>query len=113
MRVVLRPALGEPPGPAGRNQEKQAGAPRHHYIVAVMSNVLEVNSAVAHQTLALRIQRLVQSLHADAPALPEDDAWPAAPVDDPGEPTFLKDGSFLLFSERDGWRHAYLQEKQF
>jgi dipeptidyl aminopeptidase/acylaminoacyl peptidase len=30
-------------------------------------------------------------------------AW----VDDPGEPTFLKDGSFLLPSERTGWRHLY------
>ena len=30
-------------------------------------------------------------------------AW----VDDPGEPHFLKDGSFLLPSERSGWRHLY------
>jgi dipeptidyl aminopeptidase/acylaminoacyl peptidase len=30
-------------------------------------------------------------------------AW----VDDPGEPTFLKDGSFLLSSERTGWKHLY------
>jgi dipeptidyl aminopeptidase/acylaminoacyl peptidase len=30
-------------------------------------------------------------------------AW----VDDPGEPHFLKDGSFLLPSERDGWKHFY------
>ncbi len=30
-------------------------------------------------------------------------AW----VDDPGEATFLKDGSFLLPSERTGWRHLY------
>lgn len=30
-------------------------------------------------------------------------AW----VDDPGPPHFLKDGSFLLASERDGWRHLY------
>ncbi|HTU22683.1 MAG TPA: S9 family peptidase [Gemmataceae bacterium] len=30
-------------------------------------------------------------------------AW----VDDPGPPHFLKDGSFLLPSERDGWRHLY------
>jgi dipeptidyl aminopeptidase/acylaminoacyl peptidase len=28
-------------------------------------------------------------------------AW----VDDPGDPHFLKDGSFLLPSERDGWKH--------
>lgn len=31
------------------------------------------------------------------------DAW----VDDPGPPHFLKDGSFLLASERSGWRHIY------
>jgi dipeptidyl-peptidase-4 len=30
-------------------------------------------------------------------------AW----VDDPGDPTFLKDGSFLLASERSGWKHLY------
>jgi dipeptidyl aminopeptidase/acylaminoacyl peptidase len=30
-------------------------------------------------------------------------AW----VDDPGAPTFLKDGSFLLTSERTGWKHLY------
>ncbi|HEY7326747.1 MAG TPA: DPP IV N-terminal domain-containing protein [Gemmataceae bacterium] len=30
-------------------------------------------------------------------------AW----VDDPGAPHFLKDGSFLLASERSGWRHLY------
>jgi dipeptidyl aminopeptidase/acylaminoacyl peptidase len=30
-------------------------------------------------------------------------AW----VDDPGAPTFLKDGSFLLASERTGWKHLY------
>ena len=30
-------------------------------------------------------------------------AW----VDDPGDPTFLKDGSFLLASERTGWKHLY------
>lgn len=30
-------------------------------------------------------------------------AW----VDDPGPPTFLKDGSFLLTSERTGWKHLY------
>jgi dipeptidyl aminopeptidase/acylaminoacyl peptidase len=30
-------------------------------------------------------------------------AW----VDDPGAPTFLKDGSFLLALERTGWKHLY------
>ena len=33
------------------------------YMVVVMSNVLKVNSAVAHQTLALRIHRLIESRH--------------------------------------------------
>ena len=31
------------------------------------------------------------------------EAW----VDSPGDPWFLKDKSFLLFSERDGWKHIY------
>jgi dipeptidyl aminopeptidase/acylaminoacyl peptidase len=30
-------------------------------------------------------------------------AW----VEDPGEATFLKDGSFVLASERSGWKHLY------
>jgi dipeptidyl aminopeptidase/acylaminoacyl peptidase len=30
-------------------------------------------------------------------------AW----VDDPGEPRFLPDGTFLFPSERDGWKHLY------
>src|SRR5262249_59148216 len=30
-------------------------------------------------------------------------AW----VDDPGDPAFLKDGSFLIASERSGWKHLY------
>jgi dipeptidyl-peptidase 4 len=34
-------------------------------------------------------------------------AW----VDDPGDPRFLKDGSFLMFSERSGWKHLYRFDK--
>jgi dipeptidyl-peptidase-4 len=34
-------------------------------------------------------------------------AW----VDVPHGPKFLSDGSFLLFSERTGWRHLYLYDK--
>ena len=30
-------------------------------------------------------------------------AW----IDDPGEPRFLADGSFLFLSERSGWKHLY------
>ena len=32
-----------------------------YYMVVVMSNVLRKNSAVAHQTLATRIHKLIQS----------------------------------------------------
>lgn len=35
--------------------------PRLHYLVAVMSNVLYKNSAVAHQTLATRLHRLLET----------------------------------------------------
>ncbi|MBA7481432.1 Tol-Pal system protein TolB [subsurface metagenome] len=35
------------------------------------------------------------------------DAW----VDVPDSPKFLSDGSFLLFSERTGWKHLYLYDK--
>jgi dipeptidyl-peptidase-4 len=35
------------------------------------------------------------------------DAW----VDAPDNPKFLSDGSFLFFSERTGWKHLYLYDK--
>jgi dipeptidyl-peptidase-4 len=35
------------------------------------------------------------------------DAW----VDVPDDPKFLSDGSFLFFSERTGWKHLYLYDK--
>lgn len=44
--------------------ESPAGQPRLHYLVAVMSNVLRINSAVAHQTLAMRLHRLLEKQHA-------------------------------------------------
>lgn len=43
--------------------ESPAQEPALRYVVAVMSNVLRKNSAVAHQTLAMRIHRLIESLH--------------------------------------------------
>jgi len=36
------------------------------------------------------------------------EAW----VDVPPGPTFLSDGSFLLLSERTGWKHVYLYDKE-
>jgi hypothetical protein len=41
--------------------ESPASNRRYHYMVVVMSNVLRKNSAVAHQTLATRIHRLIES----------------------------------------------------
>ena len=41
--------------------ESPASGRRHYYMVVVMSNVLRKNSAVAHQTLATRIHRLLES----------------------------------------------------
>jgi len=41
-----------------------------HYLVVVISNVLRVNSAVAHQTLALRIHRMIEARHHE-PTVPE------------------------------------------
>jgi len=43
--------------------ESPAGAPRRHYMVTVTSNVRKQNSAVAHQTLATRIDALIEGLH--------------------------------------------------
>lgn len=45
--------------------EYPARAPQLRYGVAVMSNVLRKNSAVAHQTLALRIHRMIEARHAE------------------------------------------------
>ena len=62
--------------------EAPPGTPPLRYLVAVTSNVLRVNSAVAHQTLALRIHRMVESFH-QAPATLPENAYPTVPVDDP------------------------------
>jgi Beta-lactamase enzyme family len=43
--------------------ESQGEAGRLYYMVVVLSNVLRQNSAVAHQTLATRIHRLLESMH--------------------------------------------------
>jgi len=43
--------------------ESEEDGKNYHYLVVVQSNVLKVNSAVAHQTLASRIHKLVKSLH--------------------------------------------------
>jgi hypothetical protein len=40
----------------------------YHYLVAVSSNVLRKNSAVAHQSLALRIHRMIEAYHAERQA---------------------------------------------
>ena len=43
--------------------EHPAGKHRLHYLVVINSNVLRVNSAVAHQTLGTRLQRLLEQRH--------------------------------------------------
>ena len=43
--------------------ESPAAGRNIYYMVAVMSNVLRKNSAVAHQTLATRIHRLIEAYH--------------------------------------------------
>jgi len=63
--------------------ESPATTPAHHYLVVVMSNVLRVNSAVAHQTLALRIHRLIEDRHPVAAGTIPEPAYPSVPVDDP------------------------------
>lgn len=64
------------------NHEK--GIPALRYAVAVMSNVLRVNSAVAHQTLALRIHRMLERVHKNRYVPPETvpEAGPGAGVQD-------------------------------
>ena len=43
--------------------ESPAGERRLHYLVMLISNVLRKNSAVDHQTLATRIQKLIDEAH--------------------------------------------------
>ncbi len=43
--------------------ESPVGQRRLHYMVTLLSNVLYENSAVAHQTLATRIHRVVEAMH--------------------------------------------------
>ncbi len=43
--------------------EQPAGKRRLHYMVVISSNVLRKNSAVAHQTLGTRLQRLLEKRH--------------------------------------------------
>ena len=45
--------------------ESPAKDPLLNYAVAVSSNVLRINSAVAHQTLAMRIHRMLEGIHRD------------------------------------------------
>jgi hypothetical protein len=50
--------------------ETPAGENRLHYLVTLISNVLYKNSAVDHQTLATRIQRLIEAAHPPEPVAP-------------------------------------------
>ncbi len=65
--------------------EYPARQPQLRYAVAVMSNVLRKNSAVAHQTLALRIHRLVEARHkarmGQSATLTSDEKLPPATVE--------------------------------
>ncbi len=51
--------------------EEQQGETLLHYLIVVSSNVLRVNSAVAHQTLAMRIHRLLQQRDKEGKMLQE------------------------------------------
>jgi hypothetical protein len=54
--------------------EHPAAARRIHYVVTLTSNVLRRNSAVDHQSLATRIQRLMESMHPAGAAVPVSEA---------------------------------------
>ncbi len=61
--------------------ESPAGERKLHYIVTLMSNVLRRNSAVDHQTFAMRLHRLIGDYH--KPRLKQLEKTAAAPA--PGE----------------------------
>ncbi len=58
--------------------ESPVGERQLHYLVVVMSNVLRENSAVAHQTLAMRVHRLIEAYHRQEKSAPR--ASPSAPA---------------------------------
>ncbi len=58
----------------------------YHYLVAVSSNVLKKNSAVAHQTLALRIHRMIEARHAARLEAEKAAAAEAATMEAPSPP---------------------------
>ena len=65
----------------------------YHYLVAVSSNVLRKNSAVAHQTLALRIHRMIEAYHAERQAAAAADASPPAGQEVTGEGAAARDAA--------------------
>lgn len=64
--------------------EYPAHGRRLHYVVTLMSDVLRMNSAVAHQSLASSIQRLMEQRHAEAAHTATGAS--SAPIDDDREP---------------------------
>ena len=58
---------------SGAIVEHPAGKGQHLYLVVVMSNVLRKNSAVAHQTLATRIHRLIERHYQERKSIEEKD----------------------------------------
>ena len=62
--------------------ESPAGERQLHYIVTLMSNVLRRNSAVDHQTFAMRLHRLIEAYH--KPRLSEPRSAPKGTIATPG-----------------------------
>ncbi|MEM9056834.1 MAG: serine hydrolase [Pseudomonadota bacterium] len=62
-KLNLLASLALVEGPVAEAPDTTAVPMDYHYLVAVSSNVLRVNSAVAHQTLALRIHRMIEARH--------------------------------------------------
>lgn len=62
--------------------ESPAVSSHHKYAVAVISNVLYKNSAVAHQTLAMRIHRLLEKRHPVSNPAPNETAGDTGDVTD-------------------------------
>lgn len=61
--------------------ESPARERKLHYIVTLMSNVLRRNSAVDHQTFAMRLHRLIEAFH--KPRLTESQSIPGEPEPTP------------------------------
>ncbi|PLX56453.1 MAG: hypothetical protein C0629_07285 [Chromatiales bacterium] len=81
----------------------------YHYLVVVSSNVLYKNSAVEHQTLAMRIQRMIEARHAARIGAEKAAAALAPAVSGSVSPSGEDIGSMPLYEREEDARPGAIQ----